>query len=235
LTKSQTASFLTSDIDPLTMGYIIAIASDPFTGCPIDWDYLIGDEYVKFASGHFANLGAEAFSGLGAGDFALLPGCAPGVFLAPLAFGVQYDRAPFALAVSNIPSPAEGNDTLLIIDNLAVNLATGGATGTNIFGLLFDDAENGYSFAFTLGCQRKQSLSDTFPRTVPRLSTLLPFGRSGWMKFWPTNPAVGIVGSVINRNTNAAPGAFNDGHNLHKLTLTPIVPFFVPIFPTMCM
>jgi hypothetical protein len=43
------------------------------------------------------------------------------------------------------------------------------------------------------------------------------------------------VGSVINRNTNAAPGAFNDGHNLHKLTLTPIVPFFVPIFPTMCM
>jgi hypothetical protein len=69
---------------------------------------------------------------------------------------------------------------------------------------------------------------------VPRLSTLLPFGRSGWMKFWPTTAGVGIVGSFINRNTNAAPGAFNDGHNLHKLTLTANA-MIVPIFPTMCM
>jgi hypothetical protein len=54
------------------------------------------------------------------------------------------------------------------------------------------------------------------------------------MKFWPTTAGVGIVGSFINRNTNAAPGAFNDGHNLHKLTLTANV-MVVPIFPTMCM
>src|SRR6516164_6652600 len=64
LTANQTASFLTSDIDPGVRGYIIAVASDSRAGCPTSFNFLIGDEYVKLASGHAANLGAEAFSAL---------------------------------------------------------------------------------------------------------------------------------------------------------------------------
>jgi hypothetical protein len=44
LTANQTASFLASDIDPGTSGYIIAVVSDLLTGCPVNFNYLIGDE-----------------------------------------------------------------------------------------------------------------------------------------------------------------------------------------------
>src|SRR5262245_47642086 len=57
LTSNQTSSFLSSDVDPGVTGYILAFASDTVTGNPIAFDYLIGDEYVKFATGHTANLG----------------------------------------------------------------------------------------------------------------------------------------------------------------------------------
>jgi hypothetical protein len=236
LTKSQTATFLTSDIDPLVMGYIVAIASDPFTGCPISWNYLIGDEYVKFAAGHQANLGAEAFAALYGPDFVLLPGCIAGSTLATILFdGVQYNAAPFALALDSIPSIADGNDTLLILDSLNGNLGIGVSPLGSIFGLLFDDAENGFSFSISNGCQVKRSLSDTFPRTVPRFSTVIPAGRFGWMKLWRVD-GFGMVGAMINRNPSVltSPSAFNGGHNLHKLTLTTTSSFVIPVFPTMC-
>src|SRR4030095_14857433 len=56
LTANQTASFLASDIDPGTTGYIVAVASDRVTGCPVDLNYLIGDTYAKISSGTGANL-----------------------------------------------------------------------------------------------------------------------------------------------------------------------------------
>src|SRR6185436_13679900 len=51
LTANQTSSFLASDLDPGTTGYIVAVAVDA-NGCPTNFNFLIGDEYVKFASGH---------------------------------------------------------------------------------------------------------------------------------------------------------------------------------------
>ncbi|MDQ3011527.1 MAG: hypothetical protein M3X11_12580, partial [Acidobacteriota bacterium] len=57
LTATQTATFLASDIDPGVSGYVVAIATDS-NGCPVAFNFLIGDEYVKFTSGHAANLGA---------------------------------------------------------------------------------------------------------------------------------------------------------------------------------
>src|SRR5262249_29934285 len=47
LTGNQTASFLASDVDPGISGYIVAIATN-FNGQPIRFNFLIGDEYVKF-------------------------------------------------------------------------------------------------------------------------------------------------------------------------------------------
>src|SRR5262249_32700594 len=66
LTPNQTTSFLASDLDPGTSGYIVAVAIDAH-GCPVNFNYLIGDEYVKLSSGHAANLGAEAFSAIAGG------------------------------------------------------------------------------------------------------------------------------------------------------------------------
>lgn len=231
LTKNQTAAFRASDFDPGTMGYIVAIASDVF-GCPIRQNSLIGDLYVKFASGHAANLGAEAVAAN------LLPPCAPEANLVALAFnGTQYDRLPATVAVDNIPSRLDGNDTLLILNRVSGNLAIGADALGSVFGFLFNDAENAYSFSIASNqCQIKTSITNTTPRTTPRFTTVVPAGRSGWMKLYSISGNTPLLGAVINFNpaATASPTAFNGGHNLHKLSLVPAATIIVPIFPSNC-
>ena len=71
-----------------------AVATDA-AGCPIVNNSLIGDEYVKFATGHHANLGAEAVSALAA------PACDPTASSVDLLFNnVQYGALPRVLALS---------------------------------------------------------------------------------------------------------------------------------------
>jgi len=250
LTPNQTTSFLTSDVDPGTMGYLIAVATNPLTGCPTDFNFLIGDEFVKFATGHQANLGAEAFAAV------VLSTSGPGtcdatatsatLFFDASAAGmpISLNRVPRVLAVDSIPSPADGASTLVIINRFGGNLLTGAATIGSIFGILYDEAEKGFSFTFfSAACQIKFLLSDNFPRTTPRFSRVIPAGNFGWMKFWTDDSTRGILGAVLYRNGAAAtsPGAFNGGHNLHKLTLnnfgtgtTAAPSITIPIFPPTC-
>jgi len=234
LTENQTASFLTSDVDPGVAGYLIALAVDD-NGCPYAHNFLIGDEYVKLASGHAANLGAVAFSALYAGT---QPGCDANSTTAAIAFSGAfggYNQAARVLAADNIPSRADGNDTLVIINRLGGNLATGAATLSTLFGLLYDDAENVLSFSVNGGCQLRNSLSNTFPRTAPRFETFIPAGRSGWAKVY-SQSAIAISGAMINLNANAGAqaNAFNGGHNLHHLTLTASDGYVIPVFPPSC-
>ena len=231
LTANQTASFLTSDFDPGFRGYIVAVSTFP-NGVPMPFNYLIGDEYVKLASGHSANLGAEAISA------ASLTYGATEQMVDPL-FTINFDdrmynRVPRVLALDNIPSRVDGNDTLVILNRTGGNLATGAASIGSIFGLLYDDAENVLSFTTSGGCQKRFSITNTEPRTVPRFETFIPSGRSGWMKLWASSN-VGIIGAMINYNANAGAqaNAFNSGHNLHKLTLT-TDSYTIPVFPAPC-
>ncbi|MFN0119227.1 MAG: hypothetical protein ACKV2V_01855, partial [Blastocatellia bacterium] len=189
LTKSQTMTLLASDVDPDVRGYIVAIVVDkngvPQTG----FNYLIGDEYIKLASGHAANLGAEAIRGA-------VATAADANMIAAIALPL-----PRVLAIDNLPSAKDGNDTLLIVNRIFdANYVTGGSNtsgNTGIFGLLFDELENGYSYTFNVTCQLRQSLSDSFPRTAPRFTSVIPAGTSGWMKFWNTNSAAGLLGASI--------------------------------------
>ncbi len=232
LTPNQTASFLASDLDPGTTGYIVAVATDR-TGCPIDFNFLIGDEYVKLSSGHQANLGAEAISAVAGG----LPACDASSSNVELRFnGTSYNALPRTLALSSFGSPADGNNTLLIVNRVGGNLATGAASIGSLFGLLYDDTEKAYSFALSgSSCQLRGSLSGTFPRTTPRIESIVSSGRSGWMRLSSSIDG-GIFGATINFNGNAAAnaGAFNQGHNLHKLTLTTAASYTIPVFPPTC-
>lgn len=239
LTPNQTSTFLTSDIDPGVSGYVVAIAVNPATGCPIPFNHLIGEEYVKFSTGHAANLAAEAIAAR-PNSFTT---CNTNATTANINFDdFSYNRVPRVLAVNNLPSPADGNSSLLILNRIGGNLATGANRIGSVFGLLFDDTESAFSFSISGGCQIRQVLSDSFPRTTPRLSQVVPAGRSGWMKLWSngvgssadplTTP--GIIGAIINANPGAAnPNAFNQGHNLHKLSLTSDF-FVIPVFPPNC-
>ncbi|MGH9801729.1 MAG: hypothetical protein ACRD82_15315, partial [Blastocatellia bacterium] len=181
LTATQTASFLASDVDPGISGYIVAIAVDGVVGCPVAFNWLIGDEYVKFTSGHAANLGAVAFAALYNG---VLPGCDGNSVTAVVRFngvvGAGYNCAPAVLALDNVGSRADGNDTLVVINRVGGNLGIGAATLGALFGLLYDDAENVLSFSVSGSCQLRNSLSNNFPRTTPRFETFIPAGRTGW-------------------------------------------------------
>ncbi|MEO6727129.1 MAG: hypothetical protein ABIP14_17715 [Blastocatellia bacterium] len=236
LTATQTATFLASDIDPGVSGYIVAVATDS-NGCPVAFNWLIGDLYVKFASGHAANLGAEAFAAL----FSVNTACDNTTVTTGVNFdGVvgapgSYNRVPRVLADSNVPSRADGNDTLVIINRIAGNLGIGASTLGSLFGLFYDDSENVLSFSVSGSCQLRNSLSNTFPRLAPRFETFIPAGRSGWFKIFSQSD-IGILGAAINFNANAGTqaNAFNGGHNLHKLTLSSTNSYTLPVFPPSC-
>src|SRR5262249_12295218 len=231
LTQNQTASFLASDVDPGVSGYIVAIATFS-SGDPVRFNFLIGDEYVKYATGHQANLGAIAFSKLTDANVESTDGSLAAIFFDGLILAGSYNRTARVVADDNIPSRADGNDTLLILNRVGGNLAIGAATLGPLFGILYDDAETAASFTFSGGCQFRSSINNTFPRTAPRVETFIPKGRTGWMKIYSLSD-VGILGAAINMNTNAdaSAGAFNGGHNLHHLTLSAAANLTIPIFP----
>ena len=246
LTANQTLTFLASEQDPGVTGYMVAVAVDGVFGCPTSFNFLIGDEYVKSETGHQANLGAEAFSALYEGN---LPGCDGNSVTAALLFngvaeatvghvaGVGYNRAPRVLAMSNIPSILDGNDTRLIVLRVGGSLITGsGNTIGTLFGILYDDQEQSHSWAQARGCFSIAQLTNNFPRVSPRFDQVIPAGQTGWNKLWVPDADVAILGSMINRNPNAgtASGAFNGGHNLHKLTLSAAGVVTIPIFPPSC-
>jgi hypothetical protein len=242
LTRNQTASFTTSDADPGTRGYIVAVAVN-FRGLPINFNFLIGDEYVKYASGHAANLGAEAIAAVGGEDDG-----AAGSAGSPISGGAQdepavsvafdgtpghYNRLPRVLADDSIPSRLDGNDTKLIVNRVGGgNLVTGAATLGTLFAVIYDDAENTFSTSFTGQCHLELSLgANNLPRVIGGWNALIPAGHTGWMKFWSTSD-IAILGSAINFNAGA--GGFNGGHNLHKLTLTATGTLVIPVFPASC-
>jgi hypothetical protein len=231
LTPNQTASFLAADLDPGTTGYLVAVAVDGATGCPINFNYLIGDEYVKFTSGHAANLGAEAISAIAGG----LTPCGDAEF-AELKFdGLSYNLMPTTLALDNIGSRADGNDTMLVVNAFGGDMRVSPATLGALFGVLYDDSENGFSFTIASGaCQFRTILNSATPRTTPRFDQVIPAGRSGWMRFWHRTGQA-ILGAAINFNPSVGnSGAFSGGHNLHKLTLVGTAKMVVPVLPPSC-
>ena len=232
LSKSQTTSILASDVDPDVMGYVVAVAVDS-NGCPIKANDLIGDEFVKLASGHAANLGAEAVAKLTAANVVSTDGSLAALFFDGAALAGSYNALPRVLAIDNVASAKDGNNTLLVVNRIGGSLVDGAASIGNVFGILFDELESGHSFTFKGGCQLKATLSDSFPRTTPRYTGVVPAGSTGWLKFWATNNRA-LLGAVINKNTQASATAFNGGHNLHKLTTTTAGAYEIPVFTAMC-
>jgi hypothetical protein len=234
LTQNQTATFLASDLDPGQTGYLIAIAVNQ-DGCPVLFNALIGDAYVKFPTGHAANLGAEAIAGLS--GLVNSPLCSVNTPTVVLPFdGIVYQPLPRTLAADNLPDRASGNDTLLIIDRIGGNLSTGAASLGAIFGIIYDDTEDSASFGFsTSQHQFRSSLSNNFPRITPRYEQFIPANRSGWLKLWADSDFA-IIGATINFNPNTASSsnAFNQGHNLHILRTTTSATLTLPVFPPSC-
>jgi uncharacterized repeat protein (TIGR01451 family) len=232
LTPNQTTSFLASDFDPGNTGYMMAVAVDCMTGLPAAFNCLIGDEYVKFSSGHAANLGAESIAAV----MWAPAGVDTSQTSVTLRFdGMSYNRLPRMVAVDNIGSLAESNSTMLIVNRIGGDFRSFGSSIGSFIGNLYDDAENAYSFTATGNCQFRALMSNNFPRTFVRFSEVIPPGRTGWMRFATVEDRA-LLGAVINYNSKATAnsGAFNQGHNLHKLTLTDAATITMPVFIPSC-
>ncbi|MEP7271137.1 MAG: hypothetical protein ABI882_06510, partial [Acidobacteriota bacterium] len=130
----------------------------------------------------------------------------------------------------------EGNDTMLIVDRIGGSLVSGALSLGSMFGILYDDLESGHSFSIPPGtCQLRRSITNAFPHVVPPFEDLVQAGHSGWLKLWLADGG-GIIGASINYNssTTTSGSAFNEGHNLHKLTLTNGSTLVIPVFPPGC-
>src|SRR5262249_40375668 len=149
--------------DPGTTGFIVAVASTG-GGFPVRVNFLIGDEYGKFASGHSANLGGGALSKRNDAGLLVPP---HNVFAQLNLDGLMYNRAPRVVAADNIPARADGNDTLLILNAVGGDLSTSSFVIGPLFGILYDDAETPLSFTTSANCQLRQSINNSFPRTTP--------------------------------------------------------------------
>jgi hypothetical protein len=229
---SQTAAFLASDVDPGITGYLIAVAVDQQTGCPVGFNHLTGEAQVKFLTGHSAGLKALAFSALFTG---VMPGCNANAVTANLNFdgsGNGYNRVPSTLAIENFEStaptlaPTPGNNTLLVVNRIGGDMRTGAQTTGALSGTIYDDAGGGVAFTLTGGVQVAGFLNDNFPRIPPLLSEFIPHGRTGWLKVSAFQNR-GITGAVFKLRSTGFGGtvSFTAGHNLRTLetTMTPSV------------
>ena len=225
LTPSQTVSFLASDLDPTVTGYLVALAVDDF-GFPQHFNHLIGSVYVKFESGHAANLPAVGVAALAGGARPVMMSESDTTMDLYLD-GISYSEIPRTLAVNNIPSRADGNQTMLVVNRIGGDLTSGGSALSALYGLVYDDRENAKSYTVAGGsCQLRLMVNGTTVRTSPRFESLVPSGRTGWMRISSVNDE-GILGAMINYNA----GGFNQGHVLHALTTTRSVVIRVPMIP----
>ncbi len=228
LTPNQTMTFLASEQDPLVTGYLVAIATG-FGGSPIPFDYLVGDEFVKFESGFFGNLGAEAIPASSVLSAGFTPDASQ--------FILALVGLPRVLAVDSIGSRGDGNESLLVVNGVGGNLSVSATTIGSLFGILYNDQEEPHSWTRPAGCQLVLPLNDTFPRTTPRFDVVIPSGQTGWMKFWSTttinNTPIGttadgraLLGAIFQRNPNtgSSAGAFQEARNLHKLNVVSTFP-----------
>ena len=222
LTPSQTYSFLVSDFDPDVTGYVMATAENA-SGVPVVHNFLIGDCYTKDVE-KSANLGAVAFAALWGDTGPEIPGglaSSPTVSISFSGVYGGYNKLPATVSLANIPSRAAGDRMTLILNQVGGNYlaSTGNSSGQSFFGLLYDDSEQSQSFSVSVGCQSVNTLSDSYPRTVPRFTTVIPAGRTGWLKLYSQDGSKGVLGAAIVWNIVNGTN-FVGGHTLHHLTRT---------------
>lgn len=173
-----------------------------------------------------------------------IAGLAYGNYLGAVAPGDQgtqnlYDAVPNRLAIDNIQSIADGNQTLMIVHSTQGTVVQAGAIG-DLAGQVYNDTEIGYSYILRgFRCLETRLLNDNLIRVPSTYSRVIPAGRTGWMYMQsPMNnaqgmPNLGLLGATIVANTKAATdkAAFNGGHHMHYLSVKENPGFAIPIFP----
>ncbi len=222
-------TFLASDFDPGIRGFLIASAVDAVTGSPLSFNHLTGKEDIWLASGHSAtDVKAETFQ-------ALFPeGVSLPVIAGPPTINfddVSYSRAARTLLLTDVPNPADGNDTLLVFHRLGGNLGARVSPIGGFRGILYPKSEPESFAPFTATATRAQffsALSDAFPLTTPSFAQLLSGGKD-WRMVFHASDELGLAGLALNRG----PAKLNK-NLLTPLALTRAMSLTVPTLVGSC-
>jgi len=234
LTQNQTYSFLVADFDPDVDGYILAVAEDE-VGVPIAWNYLIGDAFIKNANAGAAysvNLAAISYAARFEFNTQSAGGGAAGtLFSTPettISFGGNvgtagsYDALGTTFGIDNIPSRAGGGRTRIVHAGIRGDYRARTGGGSAMFGILYDDAEQGQSFQWSFACSQTVELDNSNPRTAPRLETVVPAGRTGWIRTYIRDGSGAALSMIVYDTAWATAGgqnvSFHGAHNVHVLT-----------------
>ncbi|HYE75909.1 MAG TPA: hypothetical protein VEF04_21370, partial [Blastocatellia bacterium] len=230
LTPNGTLQFKASEFDPLTTGYLIAVAVDE-QGRPTQNNSFIGSAFVRDdQAGVIDSYGAESFWKYSSGA---APANADGS--ATIYFdGVNYDQVPIQFSTP-LQDPTRATQKL-VLASLAGDLGTKlNATSQNLTGALYRDDETLASFTNALGsgCLIERSVTSSNFRVAP--GTLAGFlkDRYGYLKFNLTSPAVGLI-----QNKQGAPAQYPNNRfagirSLHK-TAVISSSLKLPIFHPFC-
>jgi hypothetical protein len=177
----------------------MAVAVDS-QGLPTSFNYLGGEAYIVTPTAHRLNLPALAAARLDDG-LVSSPLNADGVSSSMFFNGAQYDFLPQSMMIDSFPSQISAvgsplGDTRMYIYSPLPTLYPGSSFFRgNLFFLVFDDAENGYSGQLPLSCYLTSDKHRiTSVRTVPNLTSVVPPGRTGWVRFF----AVGSMEVISN-------------------------------------
>lgn len=254
LTANGGITMFANDIDPLNVGYIIAVAVSGTTGFPIAQNSLIGNAFVNAtidSNLYVGNYAAESFAatGTGAPSDTSVPGVATlqfngGASATPAASGYDQVASQFAVQIQNANTVAlggapgqrivtaglSGNMTIDDPLNPGHSAVTGaGQVGT---GRVISQNEIPYSFTRFLlpGCHSvREILNSNAPRLSSPLASIIGANETGLMKFG-VGGAVGLI--MTPQSTNLATQRPYVGiRALHKtatVTTTLTIPTFVP-------
>jgi hypothetical protein len=214
LTANQTASFLMSDLDPGVTGYLVGVATD---GGPTQFNWLIGDEFIRETDGRQANLQAIGVAKISPGSAAPdVDGTAQLIFN-----GTEYERLPSSVGLSSFNSQVtDSTQVNLFIPASNLLLGTPDST-TRLFVLVYDDVENVFSTSVNVACYNIFNVGSL--RITGGVNNKIPAGRTGWIRFEASGRPV--LGYAQTRGP-----VFNGGHNLHVLKLLGSHTIIVPSF-----
>jgi len=196
LKGGQMASLRASEVDPGRTGYIVAVASDLRQGLPINFNFLRGNVSSRTAElvdcqgkripGDFrSSLSAESFVARFGQTGSTLPGVNQSSSTARINFdGDSYDSASRSLSADQIASPADGQNTLVIVNSLNGDLTPGGVKPlSNLSGTL--TGNKGQNSKFSIQGGRPQIRTEirslnTKPRVASSGARSIPSGRTVW-------------------------------------------------------
>ena len=224
-----TSYILASDFDPGIRGFVVATAINA-QGIPINFNYLIGDEYVKFSSGHNTNLPTVAFAALYGAQNSTPPSEDYDLTGQKVTFrldGNRYSLAPKTVALGHLRSLVDSNQTMLVVNSLNGDATTSGINSLGqMTGTLYAALGAG-----TPGSPNWSTAQRLYPLTTGSSSVLglpsgtlgsngqIPTGSIGWYVF-ERQAQKGISAMLINYNTNTGPDSMKGGHNLQVLGFT---------------